>query len=204
MNRNRSAIRKPAALISCAGVLLVACPDASVNSRISGAKASGAVTSPTGPGSADPGVVGAGITGSDTTATKAPTGTPRPTEAPTATPTITPQGEAKVLSVKVSPATASITVKPAATTATPLYPTNVQLAAEVFLSNSLATDSVTWSTTATTTAVVSASGLVTVGSVPGKAYIVATSVQLTPEGQKATGSCEVTVNADGAAAVTLK
>jgi hypothetical protein len=144
--------------------------------------------------------------GNTNTATPTPTPPPQPTATPTATPTVQPPTvpKAQINGVTVTPATASITLKPASSTATPLYPTQIQLAAQVALTNGLATDSVTWSTTATTTAAVSTAGLVTVGTVAGKVKIIATSVLDTLEGQKASASCEVTVNADGGATVTLK
>jgi uncharacterized protein YjdB len=106
--------------------------------------------------------------------------------------------------VKVTPATASITLKPANSSATPLYPGEIQLSAQVILSNSLATDSVTWSSSSTDSATVTSAGLVKSGTAPGTVSITASSVVAGAGGSKATASCIVNVNGDGAVSLKLK
>lgn len=114
--------------------------------------------------------------------------TARPTQPPS-----TPYA----VEVTVRPSEATVNVH-SRVSATPLYPTQVQLTAEVLLSSGLTSTQVRWRSTRPETATVDEHGLVTAGSAIGDALIVATSLD-----GLATAAARITLTDHSAAEVVV-
>lgn len=138
-----------------------------------------------------------GFSGGDLrpTQTQAPSTTP---SAATPSPTATqPDLKPRAVELTVTPKTATLNVF-ARLTATPLYPTSVQLTAEVLLSSGQSDSKAKWRSLRPETATVDGNGLVTAGSATGDAIIVATSLD-----GEASATAKITLTDFGAAEVVV-